>query len=299
MLISSWCNAKSGVICFISLAAAVGFRPMKSSPYHHFSLGSAKKSPWSTSAESALAPGSPSPTIQRPSTKFTPIPSSSLFESTPFNSLTSKSDDPRSSPQVDRPLDLSAFGVSGAGNASHSRQSVWSSPSTDNPDSLFSVSPLPQADDKQVPRAKNWVNFLDNANTSPPALNFKTVAEIWDSGSTPPADGWSLCAPSFPNDNNDAEPDPVDALFSAVPDWSSGVDTQENTPFVAQETWGPAPVSNIWGDQYTIPTSGTSDAFQAGLESPEPESPGGTFDTMSGYNAADIWQQPWSSSNKQ
>lgn len=280
-------------------AATIGFRPMKHSPFHPFSLSSTKKGPWSTSAESALAPGPRSPTIQRPPTSNYPsIPSTSLFESTPFNSLTNKSDDPRSSPKVDRPLDLSAFGVSGAsGEVSRSRPSIWSSPSSDNPNSLFSVPPpqQQQMDDKQVPRANNWVNFLDNAKASPPALNFKSVAEIWDSGISG-TDGWSQCASSIPGETKDGEPDPVDALmFSAVPGWS-GVDTQENTPFVAQETWGPAPVSNIWGDQYPIPTSGTNDSFQP--ESPEPESPGGTFDTMSGYNGAEIWQQPWSSSKE-
>ena len=138
------------------------------------------------------------------------------------------------------------------------------------------------------------------------------MAEIWDSGSTPATDGWSYRGSPYQPDARgtpvETDADPVDALFSAAPSWASTVDNQEGTSFIAQETWGPAQVSSIWSEQYgsipsttTMPATSDSLTFQSlasqkGIDSPEPESPGGTFDAMSGFGSAEIWkQQPWSS----
>lgn len=306
----------------IFISALIDFRKMKPSS-HPFVLSATKNSPWSASAESALAPGSPSLSLQRAAmSQFSPIPSSSLFESTPFNRANNASDDLRSSPQGSQdsqrlPRDFSVFGVSDTAEDTRSRSSIWSSKLNDkhlgNPQSLFSSGPADETfQGKPVRRPNNWVNFLDNANTSPTPLNFKSVAEIWDSGSIPSTDGWSYRGPAYQPDTRgtpaDTDTDPVDALFSPAPNWASTVENQEGTPFIAQETWGPAQVSSIWSEQYgSIPNSSampaTSDsltfqslASQQGVDSPEPDSPGGTFDAMNGFSSADIWkQQPWSS----
>lgn len=305
--------------------SALGFRKMKPSS-HPFVLSATKNLSWSTSAESALAPGSPSPSLQRAAmSQFSPIPSSSLFESTPFNRANSASDDLRSSPQGSQdsqrlPRDFSVFGVSDTSEDTRSRPSIWSSKPNEkhmgNPQSLFSSGPTDETfQGKPVRRPNNWVNFLDNAKTSPTPLNFKSVAEIWDSGSTPSTDGWSFRAPSYQPDTRgtpaDIEADPVDALFSPAPNWAAPTaENQEGTPpFIPQETWGPAQVSSIWREQYgsipsssAIPATSESLTFQSlppqqgGVDSPEPDSPGGTFDAMNGFSSAEIWkQQPWSS----
>jgi hypothetical protein len=256
--------------------------------------------------------------------QFNPIPSSSLFESTPFNRMGNASDDLRSSPQGSqdgqrRPHDFSVFGVSDASGDTRGRPSIWSSKPNDkhfgNSQSLFSDSQSDEAlQGKPVRRPHNWVNFLDSSNASQATLNSKSVAEIWDSRSLPATDGWSLCGPPYQPDTRvssaEGEVDPVDALFSSAPSWAPTVDTKENTPFIAQETWGPAQVSSIWSEQYgsipssvAMPVTSDSLAFQSmspqqqqRVDSPEPDSPGGTFDAMSGFSSAEIWQQqPWSS----
>ncbi|XP_031564277.1 transmembrane protein 131-like [Actinia tenebrosa] len=302
-------------------AQPVGFR--KTKPSHAFTLSATKNSPWSTSADSALAPGSSSPSLQHASmSQFSPIPSSSLFESTPFNTMSIASGDLGNSPQGSQdsqrlPRDFSVFGVSDASEDARAHPSIWSSKPNDNhfgnPQSLFSSGPADETfQGKPVRCPNNWVNFLDNAETSPTPLNFKSVAEIWDSGSTPASDGWSYCGPPHQPDTRgtpaESEADPVDTLFRAGPSWASTPDNQEGTPFIAQETWGPAQVSSIWSEQYgsipsstTMPATSDSLTFQSmaphqGVDSPEPDSPGGTFDAMSGFSSPEIWkQQPWSS----
>lgn len=206
-------------------------------------LASARKSPWATSLDSVLAPSSSlpcSPISERPGTvptsQFLSMASTSLFESTPFNTNSGPG-----ARQAERratggrsPLDLGNFGVSAVGSRNQFGQgaaSLWDNGQSRNEkkhsqgssDNLFSTdTAFPE---KPARGANNWVNFLDaggaNALATQPAN--KTVSEIWDSGKSPSStDGWALYESTLQSSAGqgnpiDTEADAVDALFYQPP----------------------------------------------------------------------------------
>ncbi|XP_032238964.2 transmembrane protein 131 isoform X2 [Nematostella vectensis] len=266
-------------------------------------MSALRRSPWSISSDSALAPGARSPVIQRPFKSLRQQNGSPLYESQPFR---------RNRPQIGANAkktqgvyDLSTFGVSDRSAVTRARPSVWSQMSSFNGnESLFSSPPAQDDHFSMSGRpANNWVNFLDVDRVTPSIArtdtpNNRTVSEIWDAGNMPAeGDGWSLCGPPLHPEFNpraECESDPVDSLFSEVPPEWSTLPSPEQNAFGGDSSWASPDMSAIWGEQYSIPSSESlpvSSAYQpSGTQSPT-----STFTSLADLGSGMIWPQTqWS-----
>ena len=297
-------------------------QPVYHKPARSPELPSVRKSPWSTSLDSAALPPFPSPGPGSPCSpigriQFPPIVSSSLFESTPFNANNGadakQTVEPRRPKDAATPFDLSDLGVSTGAEAAAGGQAAKPSVWDEKPVPAVSSSSLFSS----VLRPNNWVNFLDaaggNGLATQPAN--KTMSEIWDSGSSA-LDGWagydsSRQLPTTPDGSQQVRPigseaHAVDSLFSQPPvDWP-----EPRAPSPTQHAFGGADLpwsSSVWSSSSgasstesgcVSPTSGFAFPLSSsgiGAEGDRAQTPPVVTSAYAPLGGSGIWNPgPWS-----